>query len=183
MGPGEKNSTWMTFVYFLTSETLLRVLKHLLSSFKEQFHQCFPITYFLQEKYMLWVSLRYLGAGTAHCCSPRLPLGLFQHLPLRSTSRRSHGTGIFCEGKQACIPHTEKLPSAHRSGSEQLQHWEGRCPPPQRLPPEEGHSHRHLRTSPHRHLACSHAARAACGSVTSRLSPKCPRPRWMHCPQ
>lgn len=43
----------MTFVYFLTSETLLHVLEYLLSSFKEQFHQCFSIMYFLQEKKML----------------------------------------------------------------------------------------------------------------------------------
>lgn len=63
----KKNSTWMTFVYFLTSETLLHVLEYLLSSFKEQFHQCFSIMYFLQEKKMLWASLRYLGAGAAHC--------------------------------------------------------------------------------------------------------------------
>lgn len=99
-----------------------------------------------------------LGGRSSTLLGPSLPLGLFLHLPLRSASRRSNSTGIFREGKQVCIPHREKLLSAHRSGSEQLQHWEGRCLPPQRLPPEKGHSHnaprlRHLHTSPHRHLS------------------------------
>lgn len=183
----KKNSTWMTFVYFLTSETFLHVLEYLLSSFKEQFHQCFSIMYFLQEKKkMLWASLRYLGAGAAHCwahlyrwassytyLSEMLAGGVtarvFSVRESRSVSLTERSYRVLTEVAASSYS-TERVAVCH---------------------PRDCHQRRVTATTPpgsatsipHLTDISLLAVRAACGSVTSWLSANCPRPRWIYCPQ
>lgn len=176
----------MTFVYFLTSETLLHVLEYLLSSFKEQFHQCFSIMYFLQEKKMLWASLRYLGAGAAHCwahlyrwassytyLSEVLAGGVtaqvFSVRESRSVSLTERSYWVLTEVAASSYS-TERVGVCHPRDCHQRRVTAT-------TPPGSGTSVPHLTD------ISLLAVRAACGSVTSWLSANCPGPRWMYCPQ